>query len=69
MDNSSHLIDMTWALIAHEKLAHFNPVYAIFHQQNPLRNHSLTDRLKKYSAIGRKINPLHPEKVEHLISF
>jgi len=64
-----HLIDMTWALIAHEKLAHFNPIYALFHKENPLRNHSLTDRIKVYSAIGRDINPFHPEKVEHLIRF
>jgi hypothetical protein len=64
-----HLVDMTWALIAHEKLAHFNPVYALFHKDNPLRNQPLTDRLKVYSAIGRDIDPFNPEEVTYLIQF
>jgi hypothetical protein len=64
-----HLIDMTWALIAHEKLSHFNSVYALFHEENPLRNLTLADRLQVYSTIGRKIDPSNPDKVEHLIHF
>jgi hypothetical protein len=58
---------MTWALIAHEKLANYNAIYALFHEQNPLRNRSLSDRVKVYSSMGRNIDPFNPEKVEHLI--
>jgi len=64
-----HLIDTTWALIAHEKLANLNPCYALFHKQNPLKNRSLSDRLKLYSSIGKRIDPFHPEKVEKLLPF
>jgi hypothetical protein len=62
-----HLIDMTWALIAHEKLANYNSIYALFHKQNPLPNLSLRERVKVYSSIGRNIDPFNPERVEHLI--
>lgn len=62
-----HLIDMTWALIAHEKLANYNSIYALFHEQNPLPNLSLRERVKVYSSIGRNIDPFNPERVEHLI--
>lgn len=64
-----HLIDMTWALIAHEKLAHLKSIYALFHQENPLRDQPLIERLKIYSAIGKDIDPFHPEKIEHLVNF
>jgi len=64
-----HLIDMTWALIAHEKLANYNMRYALFHEENPLQNLPLRDRLKLYSSIGRRIDPFNPEKVEHLLPF
>lgn len=62
-----HLIDNTWALVAHEKLVNFNPCYALFHEKNPLRNKSLKYRLKVYSSIGRNIDPYNPEKVAHLL--
>ena len=62
-----HLIDMTWALIAHEKLANYNLRYALFNEQNPLGNHSLRYKLKVYGAIGRQIDPYNPEKVAHLL--
>jgi hypothetical protein len=65
----SHLVDMTWALIAHEKLAHFNPVYALFHERNPFFSKTLKNRLKIYSLIGRAIDPACPERVAHLIQF
>ncbi len=64
-----HLVDMTWALITHEKLAHLNSIYALFHQENPLRDQPLIERLQIYSAIGKDIDPFHPEKIEHLVNF
>jgi hypothetical protein len=64
-----HLIDMTWALIAHEKLANYNLHYALFNEQNPLRNHSLRYKLKVYGAIGRQIDPYNPENVAHLLPY
>ncbi|GAB4112750.1 MAG: hypothetical protein Kow00103_02970 [Candidatus Caldatribacteriota bacterium] len=64
-----HLIDMTWALVAHEKLANLKSCYALFNEQNPLSNRPLGDRLKLYSSIGKRIDPFHPEKVGKLLPF
>ncbi len=58
----SHLIDSTWALIAHEKLANYNDSCGLFHPQNPLAGKSLQERIEVYSVIGRKIDYRHPEK-------
>lgn len=57
-----HLIDMTWALIAHEKLASVDPRYALFGDDNPLGG-SLQDRLASYSQIGRSMDPHRPNGI------
>ena len=65
----AHLIEATWALIAHEKLANYDGKYALFNDINPLKGKSLKERIIAYSEIGRKIDSRHPELVYQKISF
>jgi len=65
----AHLIEATWALIAHEKLANYDEKYALFNNKNPLEGKSLKERIIAYSEIGRKIDSRHPELVYQKISF
>ncbi len=65
----AHLIEATWALIAHEKLANYDGKYALFNDINPLKSKSLKERIITYSEIGRKIDSRHPELVYQTISF
>jgi hypothetical protein len=55
-----HLIDATWALIAHEKLAGAAPELSLFSPDNPLGG-DLSSRISRYAAIGRSIDPHNPE--------
>jgi hypothetical protein len=65
----AHLIEATWALIAHEKLANYDEKYALFNHKNPLKGISLKERIVAYSEIGRKIDSRHPELVYQKINF
>jgi predicted metal-dependent phosphoesterase TrpH len=65
----AHLIEATWALIAHEKLANYDEKYALFNNKNPLKGKSLKERIVIYSEIGRKIDSRHPELVYQKINF
>ena len=65
----AHLIEATWALIAHEKLANYDEKYALFNHKNPLKGKSLKERIVIYSEIGRKIDSRHPELVYQKINF
>jgi len=65
----AHLIEATWALIAHEKLANYDEKYALFNNINPLKGKSLKERIVAYSEIGRKIDSRHPELVYQKINF
>ncbi len=59
-----HLIDTTWALIAHEKLSSIDPALSLFGgglETSRLHAGTLQDRIKRYSEIGRSIDPAHPE--------
>lgn len=64
-----HLTEATWALIAHEKLATANANYALFSPENPLADQPLTERLRTYADIGRRINHRQPENSLDFISF
>lgn len=55
-----HLIDATWALIAHEKLTSASPRFSLFSPDNPVAG-TLGERIARYAAIGRAIDPHHPE--------
>ena len=65
----AHLIEATWALIAHEKLANYDEKYALFNDINPLKGKTLKERIIVYSEIGRKIDSRHPELVYQTINF
>ena len=62
-----HLIDATWALFAHERLANHDPKYALFSPANPLAARSLAERVAAYAAIGKRIEPRRPDDVAHLV--
>lgn len=62
----SHLIDSTWALIAHEKLTEIDSKYSLFSEKNPLSGLSLEQRIFIYSKAGRKLNPRNPQLTEEI---
>jgi len=65
----AHLIEATWALIAHEKLANYSEKYGLFNSRNPLKDKSLKKRIRIYSEIGRKIDKRHPELAYEKLNF
>ena len=65
----AHLIEATWALIAHEKLANYAGKYALFNNRNPLKGKLLKERIVTYSEIGRRIDSRHPELVYQKVNF
>jgi hypothetical protein len=48
-----HLIDTTWALIAHERLSSLDKSLGLFAPDNPLATESLEKRLAVYADVGR----------------
>jgi len=50
-----HLIDTTWALIAHERLAGVEKKFGLFSDNNPLASINLEERLSIYAALGKKM--------------
>ncbi len=65
----AHLIEATWALIAHEKLANYDEKYALFNNRNPFKGKSLKERIVTYSEFGRRIDSRHPELVYQKINL
>lgn len=55
-----HLIESTWALIAHEKLAHIDETYGLFSPGSPFASEPLESRIMRYSRIGRMLDTAHP---------
>jgi len=49
----SHLLDATWALIAHETLVEEDQRRGLFHPANPLAGLPLAERIQEYAALGR----------------
>jgi hypothetical protein len=58
---SRHLLDTTWALIAHERLASLNDSLGLFSQKNPLAG-NLQRRLAVYAAVGKKLDLHRPDE-------
>lgn len=56
-----HLIDATWALIAHEKLASLEIRFSLFHPGNPFAKVPLAERLNVYAKVGAALDSCHPE--------
>jgi hypothetical protein len=57
-----HLLDTTWALIAHERLASVDERYGLFSPGNPLASAGLTQRLEFYAGLGKKLDLFHPDE-------
>ncbi|MCL2879973.1 MAG: PHP domain-containing protein, partial [Treponema sp.] len=57
-----HLIDTTWALIAHERLASVDPRYGLFSEDNPAASMDLKARLALYAQMGKKLDLHHPDE-------
>ncbi len=62
-----HLIDSTWALIAHEKLAGADGRYALFAADNPFASRPLSERIKIYADLGSEIDARRPESAIELL--
>lgn len=62
MPECRHLVDTTWALIAHECLAGLDPELGLFSPRNPLSSAPLGDRLAAYAGYGKKLDLTHPEQ-------
>ncbi|MCX7949210.1 MAG: PHP domain-containing protein [Treponemataceae bacterium] len=60
-----HLVDTTWALIAHERLASVRPSLGLFSSTNPWKELSLKEQLDRYATIGKGLNRKEPEKSAH----
>jgi len=57
-----HLLDTTWALIAHERLASVDARYGLFSKTNPLASLDLNKRLSLYAGLGKKLDLHHPDE-------
>ena len=57
-----HLVDTTWALIAHEYLAGADPSLGIFSPDNPLGSLPLAGRLDVYAGAGKALDLKRPEE-------
>jgi hypothetical protein len=57
-----HLVDTTWALVAHERLASLDSDLALFSPENPLRSEPLSRRLSVYAALGRELDRARPRE-------
>jgi predicted metal-dependent phosphoesterase TrpH len=62
-----HLVDATWALIAHEKLQACGDRFGLFHPDNPLADRPLAERIAAYASIGRRIDAHNPGRVDGLL--
>ncbi|MCK5198898.1 MAG: PHP domain-containing protein [Spirochaetales bacterium] len=63
-EKNKHLIDSTWALIAHEKLTGKDESLSLFSRKNPMANSSLQERIAFYNILGRDIDKRNPEKLD-----
>jgi hypothetical protein len=57
----SHLVDTTWALVAHERLSSLDPRLGLFEAANPLAGEGLAARLAAYARAGRALDPKNPD--------
>jgi hypothetical protein len=61
-DEFRHLLDTTWAIIAHERLASLDKRYGLFSGNNPLASLELTSRFGVYARFGKKLNLYNPDE-------
>ena len=60
--DSRHLLDTTWALIAHERLASIDDSYGLFSYNNPVASMELARRLALYADFGKRLDLYNPEE-------
>ena len=61
-DEYRHLIDTTWALIAHERLAGIDSRFGLFNELNPLASLEQEKKLNIYASLGKKLDLHNPDK-------
>ena len=57
-----HLLDTTWALIAHERFASVNSTWGLFSPNNPLNSLSLQKRIILYAEAGKMLDLYNPQE-------
>jgi hypothetical protein len=62
LKESRHLLDTTWALIAHERLTSVDERYALFSENNPIASMNLSKRLAFYANLGKKLDLYNPDE-------
>ncbi|MDR2471156.1 MAG: PHP domain-containing protein [Treponema sp.] len=61
-ENCKHLVDTTWALITHERLASADNRWSLFSPANPLASLSLEKRIILYAKAGKSLDLHHPDE-------
>jgi len=61
-DEFRHLLDTTWALIAHERLATVDKRFGLYSKESPLAALPLVERLAAYAAFGKRLDLHHPDE-------
>jgi hypothetical protein len=61
-EENRHLLDATWALIAHERLASVDARYGLLSDRNPLSCEDIHKLIAYYAEIGKKFDLFHPEE-------
>ncbi|MCL2809680.1 MAG: PHP domain-containing protein [Treponema sp.] len=67
-DEFRHLLDTTWALIAHERLASIDKCFGLFSKGNPLESLELKERLIAYATFGKILNLHSPDESAYEIT-
>ncbi len=58
-----HLVENTWTLIAHEKLASHDETFGFFQKKNPFSRFPLEKRIEIYTEVGKQIDYSDPESI------
>jgi hypothetical protein len=67
-EESRHLLDTTWALIAHERFASVDERYGLFSEANPVSSMNLAGRLGVYADLGKKLDLHNPDESAALLA-
>ncbi|MCL2069884.1 MAG: PHP domain-containing protein [Treponema sp.] len=61
-EESRHLLDSGWALVAHERLASLDEAYGLFSEKNPISSMDFQKRLAFYAKLGKKLDLKNPDE-------
>ena len=62
----SHLVDTTWALVAHEALSSLDSRLGLFAPDNPMAQAGLDARVEAYARAGRGLDSARPESASEV---